>query len=241
VRLTEFLNLGLLEVFAETITNRQNAIIVLSTIGFPAHSVPRTPQQGGYSAFWLQVCREIEAGILPDGPDLQPLVNAAFRRYPTNPKLREFVTSSPKSVGNQTKSIPKLFISYSRRDKVRVAEIVSELRNLGIECWIDEKDVTNEQPYIQQLESAIESCDAILVFVGPQGIGKWQNMETNVAIDLHASHSKEIFPVMLNPSVRIESIPLFLRQFNAFTIGSNEDIHQLAERVRSAFLGGKNN
>ena len=67
---------------------RTNATILLERIGYPRTPRPEFPANGDAQAFWTQICTNIENGVMPAGPDLQPLVAAAARMYPGNPSFQ---------------------------------------------------------------------------------------------------------------------------------------------------------
>jgi hypothetical protein len=58
----------------------------------------------------------------------------------------------------------KIFISYSREDRVTADQVRDSLNELGHETWIDEK-LTGGQPWWNQILDQIQSCDAFLPIV----------------------------------------------------------------------------
>jgi ubiquitin-protein ligase len=93
--LQEFISNGLLEAFSNHITSPQNAVIILESIGFPRNGRPRFPARGSDTTpYWIDVIQSIVAGRLTTGNDLQILVDAASRHYPTNDLFSKFATQS---------------------------------------------------------------------------------------------------------------------------------------------------
>lgn len=74
---------------ATVIQDEANANIILATLGFPQPR-PQFPNDGNTLAYWTNVCTRIENGVLTSGTDLQPLVDLAADRYPSNPVFQNF-------------------------------------------------------------------------------------------------------------------------------------------------------
>jgi ubiquitin-protein ligase len=88
----EFIENGLIEAFTDCIQTRQNANLILDNIEFPRAARPTFPREGMRNTYWQQIAQQIQNGILPRGTDLQILVDAGARIYPTNPVFRQIRT-----------------------------------------------------------------------------------------------------------------------------------------------------
>jgi TIR domain len=91
-----------------------------------------------------------------------------------------------------------VFISYSRADKEAVREVQSRLREAGVATFLDRDRLQAGQPWLSRLEEAITHCNAVAVFVGPAGLGTWQQREIQLALDQQAEAERagRIFPVV---------------------------------------------
>ncbi len=90
MNLQEFINNKLLDELVERIVTRQNANIILDSMGYPRGGRPPFPRDGDSTSYWRTVCDEIAGGRLPGGDDLQVLVDAVLRRYPGNAVFGQF-------------------------------------------------------------------------------------------------------------------------------------------------------
>src|SRR5262245_16370819 len=83
---------GIVDELANVIADHANARIVLESIGYPRRGRPAFNTS---LDFWESICTQIAGGILATGNDLQPLVNAAAVRFPTNEIFSRFRTDHP--------------------------------------------------------------------------------------------------------------------------------------------------
>ncbi len=67
-----------------------------------------------------------------------------------------------------------VFLSYNSADRGTVRRIADSLRNSEIRVWFDQDEIRPGTAWIDQLEDAIETCQAAAVFVGKDGEGPWE-------------------------------------------------------------------
>ena len=83
INLQQFIQTGLLNLFAGLFQEEANAAVIFGFIGYPNYNRPQFPANGNTMGYWTAVGQQIEAGILPGGNrDLRPLVDAALNLYP---------------------------------------------------------------------------------------------------------------------------------------------------------------
>ena len=75
------------------------------------------------------------------------------------------------------------FLSHNSADKPAVEELARLLKLEGIECWLDKWHLIPGEPWQQEIETALNECKTCVVFIGPSGIGPWQNEEMRASID----------------------------------------------------------
>lgn len=87
-----------------------------------------------------------------------------------------------------------VFVSYSRRDKMRVDIIVEALTTSGIHVWIDRSDIKAGKTWRPQIVEAIDTCEAFILMLSPTSV-----LSDNVRkeIDLAQDSNRTIVPVML--------------------------------------------
>ena len=108
-----------------------------------------------------------------------------------------------------------VFLSHSSDDKPAVEELARQLAKEGIQAWLDKWHLIPGDPWQPAIEKALAESETCAVFVGPSGLGPWQNEEMRAAIDQRVADSGRRFrviPVLLPGAERAErsSLPTFL-------------------------------
>ena len=75
-----------------------------------------------------------------------------------------------------------VFVSYSRADGRHAAEIDSALRANGLSSFFDRRNLAPGLPWVRALEQAIGAAKAVIVLIGPRGLGNTQQYERELAI-----------------------------------------------------------
>jgi TolB protein len=90
---------------------------------------------------------------------------------------------------------PYFFMSYSREDTVKQRRIVKELRERGINIWVDIENLTPGTPtWEREIEKAIRGSTGIVVLLSPESNNsEWVRRE----ISFGEQHRKRIFPVLI--------------------------------------------
>jgi energy-coupling factor transporter ATP-binding protein EcfA2 len=87
-----------------------------------------------------------------------------------------------------------VFVSYSRADWRQATEIDSVLRAKGLRPFFDRRNLTPGVPWVRALEQAITAAKAMVVLIGPRGLGNTQQYERELA--LVRQSSDPAFPVV---------------------------------------------
>jgi conflict system STAND superfamily ATPase/TIR domain-containing protein len=108
-----------------------------------------------------------------------------------------------------------VFLSHSSADKPAVEELARRLAKEGVQAWLDKWNLIPGDPWQPAIEKALAESETCAVFVGPSGLGPWQNEEMRAAIDQRVRDSGKRFrviPVLLPEAERAErsSLPTFL-------------------------------
>jgi WD40 repeat protein len=91
-----------------------------------------------------------------------------------------------------------VFFSYSTRDHAAVERVARDLTGYGIRVFLDRWYLTPGQPWPQALEQTLAACNAVAVFIGPEGLGPWQQRERDLALDRQAREfGFPVIPVLL--------------------------------------------
>jgi len=91
-----------------------------------------------------------------------------------------------------------VFFSYSTRDHVAVERVARALTDAGLHIFLDRWYLAPGQPWPQALEQALGACDAVAVFIGGEGLGRWQQRERDFALDRQGREPGfPVIPVLL--------------------------------------------
>ena len=106
----------------------------------------------------------------------------------------------------------EVFLSYSRADGVAAEAIRSRLKEAGLRAFLDRYGLPAGQAWQPWLEQHLLSCRALVVLVGPQGFGEWQQREIQLGLDRQTSAEKTgppfpVIPVLL-PGLAKDDIPV---------------------------------
>jgi hypothetical protein len=91
-----------------------------------------------------------------------------------------------------------LFLSYNSADHNVVENIARKLHDQGLEPFFDRWYLAPGMRWRSKLEDTLSSCKAVSIFVGPSGMGSWQQREVDVALDLQSRNPDlPVIPVLL--------------------------------------------
>jgi TPR repeat protein/energy-coupling factor transporter ATP-binding protein EcfA2 len=82
-------------------------------------------------------------------------------------------------VANETYDV---FVSYSRADWRHAADIDSVLRAKGLRSFFDRRNLAPGLPWVRALEQVIGAAKAVVVLIGPRGLGNTQQYERELAL-----------------------------------------------------------
>src|SRR5262249_34921444 len=104
-----------------------------------------------------------------------------------------------------TNEIYDVFISYSPADRKHAADIESVLRDKGLRSFFDIRDLAPGLPWLRALEQAIGAARAVIMLIGPTGLGNTKQSERELAL---ARQSRDPFPVVpvILPGTAIDAL-----------------------------------
>lgn len=110
-----------------------------------------------------------------------------------------------------------IFLSYNRQNSVFVHSIAHKLKEIDLfkVVFLDQDNVEPGQIWTEETQQALLNSDACIVFIGEQGIGKWQNKEVITSINRHLDSKGDfkVIPVIIPHSNREQTqknFPWFL-------------------------------
>lgn len=104
-----------------------------------------------------------------------------------------------------------VFLSHNSEDRPLIKRLATCLERAGLRVWLDESDLIPGKTLQPQLANALNNSNAVAVFIGPSGLGLWQDREIQAAYQIHGKNDK-VIPVLL-PGAQIplfEGMGLFL-------------------------------
>ena len=106
-----------------------------------------------------------------------------------------------------------VFLSHNSADKPAVEEIACRLVEASLQPFLDRWHLIPGQPWQEALEQALDQSRTCAVFLGPNGVGPWENEEMRTALD-ERTHSPDfrVIPVLLpdTPMPERGRLPRFL-------------------------------
>jgi len=103
-----------------------------------------------------------------------------------------------------------VFLCHNVADKPAVRRIAERLRERGIRPWLDADALPPGQSWQEELERQIPNIRSAAFFVGPNGIGPWQNQELRAFLREFVERQCPVIPVLLPGGVTL-ALPVFLR------------------------------
>ncbi len=72
----------------------------------------------------------------------------------------------------------KLFLSYSSRNKKKVGRLAGDLRTLGVEIWLDEREIQVGDPITHKIQEGLEDSDLVAVWLTRHSVkSEWVQRE----------------------------------------------------------------
>lgn len=98
-----------------------------------------------------------------------------------------------------------VFISHATADVAAAIELADEIESRGLVCWLASRQVPVGSSYAQEISSAIERCQALLVLLSQDALASDHvKREVNLALTLH----RLLLPVSLeNRGIRPDALP----------------------------------
>src|SRR5215831_12387177 len=104
-------------------------------------------------------------------------------------------SSDPPDQSNGTRDF---FLSYNSRDRAAVVRVLQLLEERSVTTFFDRDQLRAGSRWVSLLENEVGSSRAVAVFIGPHGLGDWQEMEMQLALVRQIDEKKagRAFPVI---------------------------------------------
>jgi GUN4-like/TIR domain len=109
---------------------------------------------------------------------------------------------------------PRVFLAHNSRDKSQIRTIADKLNQKGIDTWLDEEQIPPGVSFQDRIQKAIVEIDCAIIFIGKQGLGKWQGWELKAFFSKLVQSSIPLIPVLLPGVNNIPDDLPFLKELN---------------------------
>ncbi|MBH8573031.1 toll/interleukin-1 receptor domain-containing protein [Nostocaceae cyanobacterium CENA369] len=107
-----------------------------------------------------------------------------------------------------------VFLAHNTQDKPEVRAIALALKQRNIKSWIDEEQIPPGRFFQEEIQKAISSVKSAAIFIGLQGIGKWQNWELKAFISQCVEKKIPVIPVLLPGVNNLPEDLIFLKELS---------------------------
>lgn len=130
-----------------------------------------------------------------------------------------------------------IFVCYAHEDRVLAEEIALALTNDGHNVFIDANKLKVSGNFNETIRRAIESADRFIFLISKSsmGQGKYPQTELDFAKDRWPSPQGKVWPVLVDPSVDVATLPVYLRGVQIHTVKGNApaEIAAAIEKTRT--------
>jgi len=152
--------------------------------------------------------------------------------------------STPQSSGADSSAQQHLydvFLSHYSGDKPQVEALAKRLEDEeGLKPFLDKWHLVPGEPWQEALEEALDRSKTCAVFLGPSGLGPWENEEMRVALDERVRNkSFRVIPVLLpgaEPKDR-KTLPRFLSRLTWVDFRGGLDDRDAFRRLGAGIRG----
>ena len=112
----------------------------------------------------------------------------------------------------------QIFFSYSRKDVTLALRLAEDLRNAGINIWIDQIDIPPGAPWDEEIQKALEQSDCLLLILSKTSVASDNVLnEVNYALEM----KKQVLPILIDSGI---NKPFTIRRLQHIDFtGSYED------------------
>lgn len=160
----------------------------------------------------------LKSGTVPAKPAESPAAARTTQKPPLAEIVEEVLTEPPSPQPQIT-----VFISHSSKDDDFVDQLAADLRQSGVQTWVDHKDIVAGEDWDDSVQAALDRCDAMVLVLTPESVAS-RNVKVEWARYLKVD--KPIIPVIHKPC----EVPFRLELHHYVTF------HQPSPAARSELL-----
>ncbi|MFW9917815.1 MAG: TIR domain-containing protein [Candidatus Thorarchaeota archaeon] len=107
-----------------------------------------------------------------------------------------------------------VFLAYNSVDRDKVEAIGEALKQEGLIPWLDKEQIPPGRWFQKVIQQAIVTVKSAAIFIGQEGLGRWQSVELPSIISQCVERGIPVIPVLLPGVTRIPDDLLFLKELN---------------------------
>lgn len=133
-----------------------------------------------------------------------------------------------------------VFMAHNSEDKPSVKILAEKLRQKDINPWLDDEQIAPGQWFQDIIEFASRNVKSAAIFIGPKGLGRWQQAELRTFIGQCVKHGLPVIPVLLPGATEFDESLGFLSQLNYvrfLSLDDNDALNRLIWGIRSSNKG----
>jgi TIR domain len=124
-----------------------------------------------------------------------------------------------------------VFLAHNSSDKPFIRVISKHLQNKGVRPWLDENEIPPGRWFQDVIQDAIYKSRTAAIFIGQQGLGRWQALELKSFISQAVEQGIPVIPVLL-PGVReIPAELSFLQGLHAVKFKNADDTEAIGSLI----------
>jgi TIR domain len=105
-----------------------------------------------------------------------------------------------------------VFLCHNSVDKEQMRAIAQHLHDQSLKSWLDEQELAPGRAWIEILEQHLPRIKTVAIFIGAQGLGRWQKLEIPAFLTCFVEQgSPQILPVFLADAPQHCDLPFFLK------------------------------
>ena len=142
-------------------------------------------------------------------------------------------TTDRKVRGSEEMAEFDVFLAHNSVDKDKVEAICEALRQKGLTPWLDKEQIPPGRWFQDVIQQAIATVKSAAIFIGEQGLGRWEALELRSFISQCVERGIPVIPVLLPGVERIPDELLFLKQLNLVRFKTVDD----PEAIKNLYWG----
>lgn len=137
--------------------------------------------------------------------------------------------------GNTVYRKPKLFVSYCHKNQDIVQKVIKELRNSGLDFWIDEEQIDIGDNIIEKIDNGMSEADIPIIFISQatkESLYAKFELRTFLRNAIYSQSSSKPWFVVKLDDVDLDEIIKGMNQYKYFEYKTSQDIGNLSSAIK---------